>query len=115
MNKVFKAHSKEQVANAIGVGPMDKLLERAALTERERRVLDLRHGLVGNEASDAHRHSFLEISTELGVSTVRARQVYHQALYNVRTLAYLVERGITLTEQSSYDLDRYRSILWQHS
>jgi RNA polymerase primary sigma factor len=54
-----------------------------ALPEREARVLEMRHGLDGNET-----RTLREISEALGISQERARQVEIKALRTIRTGRY---------------------------
>jgi len=51
----------------------------AHLTERERRILVLRHGLEGHEP-----HTLAAIGAELGLTRERIRQIEQQALAKLR-------------------------------
>jgi RNA polymerase primary sigma factor len=59
----------------------------AALTDRERLVLDLRFGL-----SQAREHTLAEIANRLGVSKERVRQIERQALTRLRRGRYVPQR-----------------------
>jgi RNA polymerase primary sigma factor len=51
------------------------------LLERERRVIELRYGLAGNEP-----HTLAQVAVDLNVSRERARQLEAQALLKLRNL-----------------------------
>lgn len=67
---------------ALEVGSMNSGLEAAfvALTGRERRVVEMRFGLLGGR-----EHIYAEIAREIGVSLERARQILMAAMSKMRT------------------------------
>jgi RNA polymerase primary sigma factor len=69
----------------VEVGQWERALVEAvrSLPEREARIIEMRHGLDGNETL-----TLREVSEELGISQERARQVEIKALRTIRTGRY---------------------------
>jgi RNA polymerase primary sigma factor len=69
----------------VEVGQWESALVEAvrSLPEREARIIEMRHGLDGNETL-----TLREVSEELGISQERARQVEIKALRTIRTGRY---------------------------
>ena len=69
----------------VEVGQWERVLVEAvrSLPEREARIIEMRHGLDGNETL-----TLREVSEELGISQERARQVEIKALRTIRTGRY---------------------------
>jgi RNA polymerase primary sigma factor len=69
----------------VEVGQWERALIEAvrSLPEREARIIEMRHGLDGNETL-----TLREVSEELGISQERARQVEIKALRTIRTGRY---------------------------
>ena len=68
---------EEEGARAVLRGQVESVL--SSLTERERRVLDLRYGLEGGQ-----QHTLDEIGSRLGVTRERIRQIEAKALRKLR-------------------------------
>ncbi|MEX0706057.1 MAG: sigma factor-like helix-turn-helix DNA-binding protein [Nitriliruptoraceae bacterium] len=58
-------------------GPLSRVLER--LPQTQRRVLELRMGLV-----DGHPHDLADTATELGLSMAEARDIEKRAFAHIR-------------------------------
>jgi RNA polymerase primary sigma factor len=79
----------ESVADTSGVSPEAPVLEQdtlkqvsqalGSLTERERRVIELRYGI-----ANSREHTLDEVGKRLGVTRERARQIEAQAMRRLR-------------------------------
>jgi RNA polymerase primary sigma factor len=79
----------------VEVGQWEQTLAEAvrSLPEREAKVLEMRHGLDGNET-----RTLREVSEVLGISQERARQVEIKALRTIRTGRYANTLRLALSE-----------------
>ncbi|OGX06978.1 MAG: hypothetical protein A2Z88_04210 [Omnitrophica WOR_2 bacterium GWA2_47_8] len=71
------------------------------LSERERKILDMRYGL-----TDGETRTLAEIAKVLGVSRERVRQIEAAAIKRIRQIIRQKEKGIDITKTENFKKDK---------